>query len=68
MKSLLFAAFALSFILMVSAQCDVDAYNACIQRYADMVSKLHVALQLRTYICGGQCNSLHDVYIILYYF
>ena len=39
MKSLLFAAFALSLVLAVSAQCDLNAVLTCIQDYTNMVSK-----------------------------
>lgn len=39
MKSLVFAAFALSLILAVSAQCDINAVLTCVQDYTNMVSK-----------------------------
>ena len=41
MKLLLFAAFALSLILVVSAQCDFNALFTCGLRYANMVSTLY---------------------------
>ena len=43
MKMLLFAAFALSLILTVSAQdqCDVNAVQTCITNYANTVSKIY---------------------------
>ena len=41
MKSLLFAAFALSLILVVSAQCDINDALSCVQDYTNMVCKLH---------------------------
>ena len=44
MKSLLFAAFALSLILVVSSQCDINAVTTCTQDYARMVSKLDLQL------------------------
>ena len=71
MKSLLFAAFALSLILVVSAQCDIDtdAIVNCTQDYANMVSKLY--LYNCIFVCGYliQCNSLHGcITSILYVF
>ena len=52
MKSLLFAALALSLILMVSAQCDISAITTCTQNYANMVSELArpVCMQLSLYV------------------
>ena len=44
MKSLLFAAFALSLILVVSAQCNSGAVDNCTQDYFRMVSKLDLQL------------------------
>lgn len=45
MKSLLFAAFALSLIFMVSAQCDLNAVLTCSNDYASMVSKIKYCMQ-----------------------
>ena len=52
MKSLLYVALALSLILMVSAQCNINAVTTCTQNYANMVSKqgLHVCMQLSLYV------------------
>ena len=56
MKSLLFAAFALSLILVVSAECNVSDVTTCSQDYANMVSKLHVYPYNCIRVCGYQCN------------
>ena len=67
MKSLLFAAFALSLILVVSAQCDPDAILNCTQDYARMVSKLDLQLYyvcVRLLYCS---NYLHCLYHIQYF-
>lgn len=55
MKSLLFAAFVLSLILMVSAQCDLNAVITCTQDYLNMVSKLG--------LYAG--NYMHEVCIVI---
>ena len=57
MKSLLFAAFVLSLILMVSAQCDINAVSTCVQDYLNMVS-LYAG---NNYHCN---NYMHEVCMV----
>ena len=58
MKSLLFAAFALSLILIVSAQCDPDTILTCTLNYTRTVRKLDLQLCVRAY--SYSCDSLYD--------
>jgi hypothetical protein len=53
MKSLLFAAFALSLIIMISAQYDVNELFTCTQNYINSVSKLIIRLAaVRVCMCA----------------
>ena len=57
MKFLLFAAFALSLILVVSAQqCDTNAVLTCTQDYTRMVSKLDLQLCVCVCVCVCACS------------
>ena len=62
MKSLLaIAAFALSLILVVSAQCNHDEVTGCYEDFGRRVSKLD--LQLCVHASSHSCNSMYDVCI-----
>ena len=61
MKSLLFAAIALSLILMVSAQCDLNAVITCSTDFTNMVNKHCMAAAILL------CMHLHDNYATIVY-